>query len=78
MGKVDKGVYVFEVKEGEVSESGRDDAPVSLYCQPTDSELSIVGSGFLSINLKRGTTVQQATAIAKYLAEHIDSISYTR
>ncbi|CAD6563375.1 hypothetical protein ACFQ3P_43380 [Paraburkholderia sabiae] len=77
MEKVDKGVYVFEVKEGEASASGRDDALVSLYYQPTTSELSIVGSGFLSINLKRGTTVQQAAAIAQYLAEHIDSISYT-
>jgi len=76
--KVDKGVYAFEVKEGQPSGDGRDDAPVSLYCQPTKSELSIVGSGFLSINLKAGTTVQQAGDVAKYLAEHIESISFTK
>lgn len=78
MNKVDKGVYVFEVKEGQPSASGRDDAPVSLYCRPTTSELTIVGSGFLSITLRPGTTVQRAADVAQYLAEHIESISFTK
>ncbi|MGS1076286.1 hypothetical protein [Burkholderia glumae] len=78
MTEVDRGVYKFEVKEGSPSADGRDDASVFLYCQPTDSELAIVGSGFLSINLKAGTTLQQAKAVANYLERHIASISFTK
>ena len=50
----------------------------ALYCQPTTSELTIVGLGHLSINLKPGTNVHQAADVAQYLAEHIESISFTK
>lgn len=78
MSNIDKGVYKFEVKEGQPSANGRDDAPAFLYCQPTASELTIVGSGHLSIHLKHGTSVDEASTIAQYLADHIESIHFTK
>jgi hypothetical protein len=74
----DYATYKFEVKEGEASRNGANDAPVSLYCQPVDSELSIVGKGFLSLNLKAGTTIEKAQEVARYLESVLKDVSYTR
>jgi len=71
--------YKFTVKEGSPSQTGVDDAPTWLMCEPMTSELSIVGDrGFLSLRLPEGTTVDQAQDIARYLQKHITGVQYTR
>lgn len=71
--------YVFTVKEGEASASGKDDAPVWLMCEPKTHELSIVGNkGFLGMRLKSGVRLDEAQEIARYLREHIVGVSYTK
>ena len=79
MANVDVAQYKFTVKEGQPSQSGADDAPAWLMCEPMASELSIVGDeGFLSFRLPDGTTVDQAQVIAHYLQRHIVGVQYTR
>ncbi|NUA26087.1 hypothetical protein [Cupriavidus basilensis] len=72
----DYATYVFEVKEGQPNAKG--DAPTSLYCQPCDRELSIVGEGFLSINFVDGVDVAEAQQIAKLLQQKVKDFSFTR
>ena len=78
MVKLDYADYKFTVKEGSPSVSGADDAPVSLCCEPITSELSIVGSGYLSIHLKKGISCDDAQEIAKNLEQWIEKISYVK
>ena len=43
-----------------------------------EDRLKVLGeSGFLGFDLKPGTTYEQAQQIAKYLNDHLDSISCT-
>jgi hypothetical protein len=76
MSNTEHADYKFTVKEGQPRESGAD-APTSLMCEPINHELSIVGSGFLMLNLREGTSVDDAHAVAKYLQRHVVSVSYT-
>ena len=77
MPKTESAEYKFTVKEGAPSETSGD-APVFLMCEPEKTELSFLGqSGFLSINLKDGTSISEAQEIANHLQKYITSISAT-
>jgi hypothetical protein len=79
MSTTDAAEYKFTVKEGEASATGKDDAPLSLMCEPTSKELDIVGNhGFLSIRLAKGTTYEEAQSFAKILQKKVSGISYTK
>ena len=77
MAKHESASYRFTVKEGNPSASGNDDAPLSLMLEPTNSELSFLRSGILSLHLSPGTTIEEAQALAKQLNRAIPSIGFT-
>lgn len=58
---LDQGSYVFETKEGD-----RGVTPW-IHCQPTTSELSIVGTGSLAIHVKDGTPYEEVRELGKLL-----------
>ncbi len=76
MSNTQRADYKFTVKEGHPRDSGGE-APTSLMCEPMTQELSIVGDGFLMLNLREGTSVDEAHAVADYLQHHVVSVSYT-
>lgn len=79
MPKPDVGRYVFEVKDGNVDDQGRHIGNESawIYCQPTESELSIVGKGYLSIHVKPGTPEESVWKLARELRELGVTLKYT-
>ena len=72
--------YRFTLKEGCVSESGKDDAPCFLACEPKTRELSIVGdnTGALYIRFHESVRYAEAQGIASLLNDKVKCISYTR
>lgn len=75
----DRGTYVFEVKDGQVDDQGRfvGNERAWIYCQPSESELSIVRTGYLSIHVKRGTPHEQVCELARKLRELEVTLQYT-
>ena len=69
--------YAFTVKEGGAVPSVDPSAPIWIMCEPRTKELSIVGTGFLSLRLRAGTSIATAQEIAKELQAHVDGIGYT-
>jgi hypothetical protein len=47
-----------------------------ICLEPVEENLRVLGNGFLGFHLPSGTTIKQATKIAKFLEENIRSISY--
>lgn len=79
MASTENADYVFTIKEGDTPASGNGDATAWVMCEPRTRELSIVGdNGFLGINLKPGTTLQEATEIVRFLKNHVVGLSYTK
>jgi hypothetical protein len=79
MSKVDRGVYAFEVKDGHVVEGGSyaGNEEAYIYCQPTESELGIVGRGHLSIHVRPGTSHVKVRDLARTLHDLGATISYS-
>ncbi len=66
----ERAEYVFRVKE-----SG--DGTPWIVLEPRRANLAILGDGFLGLELTRGIEFKKAEEIARYLNEHIESVSYT-
>jgi hypothetical protein len=75
----DFGVYRYELKDGRPD--GREgwigNESAWIYCQPTDSELAIVGEGHLSIRVQPGTPYEKIAVLAKMLDELGARIEHT-
>ncbi len=48
-----------------------------IMLQPRHDNLSVVGDGFLSLELREGTSMRQAKEIAQHLNDNIEHVSYT-
>ena len=78
MSYTEKAKYTFTVKEGEVSQSGADDAAVWIMLEPDDRELTIAASGFLSLRLRPGAKMVEAQDVAQFLNRHIEAVAFTK
>ncbi len=74
-----RGTYVFEVKDGKPKGDGTfvGDESAWIYCQPTESELGIVGEGHLSLRCRPGTPYETVQDLARRLMELKVEIDYT-
>lgn len=69
--------YRFTVKEGAPSEP-KGEAPTFLACEPFEKDHAFLrNNGFLTIELKEGTSVEKAEEVAKYLNQHFAGIGVT-
>lgn len=69
--------YTYTVRESGAAPNADPSAPIWIVCEPRTRELSIVGTGFLSLRLKAGTSLTTAQEIVKELQSHVDGIGYT-
>jgi len=68
----DRARYVFNVKNFDPLTSG-----LWIALEPFDGTLPNLEHGFMGLDLKPGTTVEQAHQIAEFLNKNFPSISYT-
>jgi hypothetical protein len=59
-----------------VKEAG-DGTPWIMF-EPRDESLSILGNGFLGLDLQEGVTFEEAQELSEKLREMVRSVSYTR
>jgi hypothetical protein len=64
--------HQFTVKEGGIGE------PFIMFELASGSELPVLGGGFLTFNLRDGTTLSRAHEIAEMLNRSITGTAYTR
>lgn len=69
--------YRFTVKEGQATAPGNDDAPLSLMLEPMDGDLSFLRSGFMTLRLKPGTSMEEAQELSRRLNRSITSVAFT-
>ena len=74
--KLDIADYRFFVKEGQPGPDSADDAPPWLSCEADTSDLRILNGGDLSLRLRKGTTLDQAHEIARFLNKHVEAFQY--
>jgi hypothetical protein len=77
MSNTQNAQYRFTVKEGPSTESGASDAPLSLMLEPSVGELDVLRTGFLSLRLRSGTSMETAHDIAKQLNVLITGVGFT-
>ncbi len=62
--------YVFKVKESATGTPW-------IMLEPRRRELSVLGNGFLGLDLTQGTDIKKAQEVANFLNDAIQSVSYT-
>lgn len=70
MAKTERQEYCFTVKE-------LGDGTPWVALEPRSSELSCLGDGFLGLDLMPGHSLVQAKEVARFLNNHIASVSHT-
>lgn len=66
----DRARYVFSVKEF-------GDGTPWIMLERGGSSLAVLGGGFLGLELKKGTSMNQAEKIAQLLRRSVQAVSYT-
>lgn len=70
MAKTERAKYVFIVKEFS-------DGTPWIVLEPLRKSISLPGDGFLGFDLPKGTDINKAKDIAKYLSENLSDLSLT-
>lgn len=70
-GNTERADYRFVVKEFA-------DGTPWIVLEPMRGDLSVLGNGFLGLDLVKGTDLKKAHEVADFLNEAIHSVSYTR
>jgi hypothetical protein len=66
----ERATYNFTVK---VYPSGQ----LYIACDPVDGKLAVAGDGMFGFDLPEGVTAEEATAIARFLNDHLLCMTYT-
>jgi hypothetical protein len=69
--RTERATYVFAVKE-------RADATPWIMLECSGKGLDVLGNGFIGLDLKEGTTLQEAETLAATLRQNITTVPYTR
>jgi len=68
--KTERAKYVFAVKEFS-------DGTPWIMLERSWNGLDVLGNGFIGLDLKDGTTLKQAEALAETLHRNVSAVSYT-
>jgi hypothetical protein len=68
--KTERARYVFAVKEF-------GDGTPWIMLERSGNGLDVLGNGFIGLELKDGTTLKQAEALAETLRRNVSAVSYT-
>jgi hypothetical protein len=68
--RTERAHYVFAVKEFA-------DGTPWVMLEQSGNALAVLGDGFLGFDLNKGTSLQEAEKIARFLHQNIRSVSYT-
>ena len=49
-----------------------------LMFEPFDSNLEVLGNGFLGLRLPAGTSYEKAQEIARFINQNVESVTYTK
>ncbi|MGR3890020.1 hypothetical protein [Pseudomonas sp. 1152_12] len=71
-------VYQYIVRELAPTEHAPDEAPVSIICQPLHATASSPAQGRITLHLERGTTLEEAQAIAKTLQTKVKGMFHLK
>ncbi|KAF2406643.1 hypothetical protein SAMN04490179_4479 [Pseudomonas antarctica] len=71
-------VYQYIVRELAPTEHAPDEAPVSIVCEPLNATASPPAQGSIILHLEKGTTLEEAQAIAKTLQTKVKGLFHLK
>ncbi|MFL1492103.1 hypothetical protein [Pseudomonas antarctica] len=71
-------VYQYIVRELAPNEHAPDEAPVSIVCEPLNATASPPAQGRIILHLEKGTTLEEAQAIAKTLQTKVKGLFHLK
>jgi hypothetical protein len=71
-------VYQYIVRELAPTEHAPDEAPVSIVCEPLHAPGSPTSQGRIILHLEKGTTLEEAQAIAKTLQTKVKGLFHLK